>query len=332
MPDIADLTIACIADDIDAISDLDALHTFRVKYLGKKGLITTALKHLGALPPEDRMTQSKKLNGFKQDLICRLKDRQHFLEREAERLLLSREAIDVTLPERSQVEGHLHIVTQTKFALLSILAELGYAYAEGPEVETEYFNFSALNMPELHPARAMQDTFYLNDQHLLRTQTSSVQIRALKDQKLPLKMVSAGRVYRCDSDQTHTPMFHQMELLHVSETCHFSELKSLLIHVFKRFFGPEIEMRFRPSYFPFTEPSGELDILWSKEEDGNPIWLEVAGFGMVHPYVLEEQGIDAEKYTGYAFGVGLDRLAMLKFGVDDLRMLFQNDFKFLGQF
>ncbi len=317
---------------IDSATSPADLQGVRVHYLGKKGIITQQLKALGKLSPELRLEKGPLLHDLKSQAMQLLKAKHDALIAEAERAALKRDAIDVTLPSRTWATGHQHVVSKTKKELLTILRDLGYTYDDGPEIETEYFNFTALNMPEFHPARAMQDTFYMHDDLVLRTQTSSVQVRALRQQKLPLKMVAAGRVYRRDSDQTHTPMFHQLELLRVDESCHYAELKSLLTYVFKRFFGPDIEMRFRPSYFPFTEPSGELDILWGHREDGAPIWLEVAGFGMVHPRVLEAQDIDSERYMGFAFGVGLDRLSMLKYGIDDLRLLFQSDVNFLGQF
>jgi phenylalanyl-tRNA synthetase alpha chain len=293
--------------------------------------VTEQLKLLGKLPPEQRKAQGERINVVKERLQDAIAARKATLEEAAFAKRLSSERIDVTLPGRAVEHGTLHPVTRTLERIVAIFGRLGYRLAEGPEVEDDYHNFEALNFPPHHPARAMHDTFYLPDGRLLRTHTSPVQIRAMKASQAPLRVISAGKVYRSDSDQTHSPMFHQVEGLLVDETSSFADLKGTLAQFVSAFFERDFEMRFRPSYFPFTEPSAEVDIRWQKA-DGGESWLEVLGCGMVHPNVLRECGIDPERYTGFAFGLGVERFAMLRYGVTDLRAFFENDVSFLKQF
>jgi phenylalanyl-tRNA synthetase alpha chain len=314
---------------------LDALDAERVSLLGKSGLVTEQLKQLGKLPPDERKVQGERVNRAKEQLQQAIATRKSALEDAAFDKRLTEERVDITLPGRNADLGSIHPVTRTLDRIVEIFSALGYQQAEGPEIEDDYHNFEALNFPPHHPARAMHDTFYFPDGRLLRTHTSPVQIRAMKDRKPPIRIIAAGKVYRSDSDQTHTPMFHQVEGLLVDETSSFADLKGTLAEFVRAFFERDFEMRFRPSYFPFTEPSAEVDIRWSqsdKSEDGAERWLEVLGCGMVHPSVLRNCGIDAEKYTGFAFGLGVERFAMLRYGVDDLRQFFENDVRFLRQF
>lgn len=313
-------------DKLAIVSDINALNILKSEYLGKSGIIASMFASAKAAGGPEFREAADIINKHRADWGSLFAAKFAEIKGQIELAKLKQDAIDVTLPGAQMPKGSLHPVTQVKFKLIQIMSELGFVVADGPEIEDNYHNFEALNVPEYHPARGMQDTFYFTDGKLLRTQTSSVQIHALKNAELPLKIIAPGRVFRRDSDQTHSPMFHQLEMLNVAADCTFSDLKTVLMHTFRRLFGHEIKFRFRPSYFPFTEPSGELDIEWQ----GN--WLEVAGYGMVHPNVLEMQGIDTQKYSGYAFGVGLDRLAMILYGIDDLRLLFQNDLRFLEQF
>ncbi|MGD9888225.1 MAG: phenylalanine--tRNA ligase subunit alpha [Halothiobacillaceae bacterium] len=308
-------------------ADLAALDTFRVQFLGKKGALTEAMKSLGKLSPEDKRTQGGILNGLRQRLESALDTRKLALE--AAELLerLARESVDITLPGRTQSMGSLHPVTQTLRRIEDLLGQLGFSVAEGPEVEDDFHNFTALNIPESHPARAMHDTFYFDAHTLLRTHTSPVQIRAMENQQPPLRIIAPGRVYRCDSDATHSPMFHQIEGLWVDEDVSFAHLKGVVQVFLQRFFErDDLQVRFRPSFFPFTEPSAEMDMSW------NGGWLEIGGCGMVHPNVLAHVGIDSERYQGFAFGLGLERLTMLRYGINDLRLFFENDLRFLEQF
>ena len=305
----------------------DELDAVRVQLLGRQGRITTASRAVGTLPPEQRPEAGKRLNDGKQAIRAALETRKAVLSAEALRSRLASERIDVSLPGRGQASGGLHPVTRTLDRITSLLRTIGFEVVEGPEIEDDYHNFEALNIPAHHPARAMQDTFYFPDGRLLRTHTSPVQVRVMQSRQPPLRIIAPGRVYRCDSDQTHTPMFHQVEGLMVGEDVSFAHLKGILHEFLRRFFEAEdLEVRFRPSYFPFTEPSAEVDI---RGERG---WLEVLGSGMVHPNVLENCGIDSERYTGFAFGMGVERFAMLRYGVDDLRTFFENDLRFLKQF
>ena len=310
-----------------AAGDLQQLDAVRVKYLGKKGLLTDRLKELGRLPPEQRPAAGKKINEAKDAIAEALEARRRTLEAERLDAELAAERLDVTLPERGDLPGGLHPVTRTLRRMTRILARAGFDVATGPEIEDEYHNFTALNIPDNHPARAMHDTFYLKSGLLLRTHTSPVQIRAAQAHGVPLRVIAPGRVYRCDSDMTHTPMFTQVEGLAIDRGISFANLKALLYEFVSSFFEREVKLRFRPSYFPFTEPSAEVDI-WS--ESGR--WLEILGCGMVHPNVLRNMGVDPEEYSGYAFGMGVERLAMLRYGVNDLRLFFENDLRFLEQF
>ena len=313
---------------IDGAQDLASLDAVRVEYLGKKGKLTALLKGLSSLPVEEKKSAGQKINEAKRQLQGTLDNRLKTLEVELLNKRLESESVDVTLPGRGLAGGGLHPVTRTINRISALFAELGFSIEEGPEVESEYYNFEALNIPSHHPARAMHDTFYFGDGRLLRTHTSSVQIRYMENNAPPIRIIAPGRVYRCDSDMTHTPMFHQIEGLLVGQDIAFSDLMGHLDLFLKRFFDQNnVETRFRPSYFPFTEPSTEVDI----RIDGGK-WLEVLGSGMVHPEVFRSVGIDSEKFTGYAFGLGVERLAMLRYGVDDLRMFFENDLRFLRQF
>jgi len=317
--------------DVAAAPTLEALEAARVALLGKSGLITEQLKQLGKLAPDQRKAHGEVVNRAKDRLQQAIALRKSTLENAAFDKRLTEERVDITLPGRHSDLGSIHPVTRALDRIIEIFSSLGYAQAEGPEIEDDYHNFEALNFPPHHPARAMHDTFYFPDGRLLRTHTSPVQIRAMAGRQPPIRVIAAGKVYRSDSDQTHTPMFHQVEGLLVDETSSFADLKGTLAEFVRAFFERDFEMRFRPSYFPFTEPSAEVDIRWDKE-DGSERWLEVLGCGMVHPNVLKNCGIDAEKYTGFAFGLGVERFAMLRYGVTDLREFFENDVRFLKQF
>ncbi len=317
--------------DIEQTCTLDALDALRVGLLGKNGIVTTALKSLGALAPDERKARGAEVNRVKDQLAEALAARKQVLEQaELDRRLAS-EKLDITLPGRDGERGGIHPITRALERIASIFARLGYQRADGPEIEDDWHNFEALNFPPHHPARAMHDTFYFGDGRLLRTHTSPVQIRAMQGRQPPIRIIAPGKVYRSDSDQTHSPMFHQIEGLLVDETSSFADLKGTLAEFLRAFFERDFEMRFRPSYFPFTEPSAEVDIRWDLE-DGSTRWLEVLGCGMVHPNVLKNCGIDPEHYTGFAFGLGVERFAMLRYGVTDLRAFFENDLRFLKQF
>ena len=308
-------------------ADFAALDAVRVQFLGKKGALTEVMKGLGKLSPEEKRSQGAILHGLRQKLEQALDARKQVLEAAQLAERLAREAVDITLPGRTQNMGSLHPVTLSLRRIVDLLGQLGFSVAEGPEVEDDFHNFTALNIPESHPARAMHDTFYFDAHTLLRTHTSPVQIRAMEQQQPPLRIIAPGRVYRCDSDATHSPMFHQIEGLWVDEQVSFAHLKGVVETFLQRFFEQdELQVRFRPSFFPFTEPSAEMDMSW------NGGWLEIGGCGMVHPNVLAHVGIDAEKYQGFAFGLGLERLTMLRYGVNDLRLFFDNDLRFLQQF
>jgi phenylalanyl-tRNA synthetase alpha chain len=330
MSDVEQLTQSALAA-IDAAADLDALEAQRVGLLGKSGSITGQLKQLGTLPAEQRKAFGEQVNRAKETLAAALAARKAALEDLAFAKRLATETIDITLPGRGNGLGNLHPVSRTLERITDIFARLGYQLADGPEIEDDFHNFEALNFPPHHPARAMHDTFYFGDGRLLRTHTSGVQVRFMTETKPPLRMIAAGKVYRSDSDQTHTPMFHQVEGLLIDETSSFADLKGTLSEFVRAFFERDFEMRFRPSYFPFTEPSAEVDIAW-QQPDGSTRWLEVLGCGMVHPSVLRNVGIDPERYTGFAFGLGVERFAMLRYGVNDLRAFFENDVRFLKQF
>ncbi len=312
--------------DIDAAGNVAELDQVRVTYLGKKGSLTERLKQLGKLSAEERPQAGQAINDAKEIVQEAINERREFLDNERINVKIAGERVDVTLPGRGEGSGGLHPITQTLERIESLFAQMGFEIAEGPEVEDDFHNFEALNIPEHHPARAMHDTFYFDENTLLRTHTSSVQIRFMKERKPPLRFIAPGRVYRCDSDMTHTPMFHQVEGLMIDEDVNFSQLKGLMIDFLEQFFEKKLDVRFRPSYFPFTEPSAEVDIM------GENGWLEVLGCGMVHPNVLANVGVDSEQYTGLAFGMGVERLAMLRHGIDDLRIFFENDLRFLEQF
>ncbi|MBK1699923.1 phenylalanine--tRNA ligase subunit alpha [Thiococcus pfennigii] len=324
--------------EIAAAADLAALDQARVRYLGKNGRLTALLKGLGRLSPEARPQAGQAINRAKQAVQAALDERRVGLEAAALAARLAAARIDPTLPGRGQTPGGLHPITRTMQRIERLFANAGFTSAEGPEVEDDYHNFAALNIPEHHPARAMHDTFYFDAHRLLRTHTSPVQIRVMETQAPPIKVIAPGRVYRCDSDLTHTPMFHQVEGLLVDEGVSFADLKGVLYDFLTRFFERDLDLRFRPSYFPFTEPSAEVDIQCVIcggsgcrvcKQTG---WLEVLGCGSVHPEVFRQVGIDSERWLGYAFGMGVERLAMLRYGIDDIRLYFENDLRFLRQF
>lgn len=323
---------------IAASQDLAALDDVRVRYLGKSGVLTAQLKQLGRLPAEERPAAGQAINRAKRSLQEAIDQRREVLEQEALRARLNSERIDVTLPGRGAGRGGLHPVSRTLERIEQLFANAGFQVAEGPEIEDDHHNFEALNIPAHHPARAMHDTFYFDAHLLLRTHTSPVQIRVMENAEPPLKIIAPGRVYRCDSDLTHTPMFHQVEGFLVDESATFADLKGVVYDFLNAFFERELKVRFRPSYFPFTEPSAEVDIecVMCGGEGcrvcSHTGWLEVMGCGMIHPEVFRHVGIDSEKYSGYAFGMGVERLTMLRYGVNDLRLFFENDLRFLRQF
>lgn len=334
-------TVSLVDAALRAISnsgDEKSLESLRVDFLGKKGSLTELLKGLGKLPPEERPQAGERINIAKRQVQDALELRKKDLVELALNLQLNSEAVDVTLPGRRQGAGGLHPVSKTIERIQGIFEAAGYAVAVGPEIEDDYHNFAALNIPDHHPARAMHDTFYIDPATVLRTHTSPVQVRVMEQGKPPFRMICPGRVYRCDSDITHTPMFHQVEGLLIDENVSFADLRGTVEEFLQAFFEKDLAVRFRPSYFPFTEPSAEVDMACVMcEGKGCRIcshtgWLEVMGCGMVHPRVLELSGIDSEKYTGFAFGMGVERLAMLRYGVNDLRLFFENDLRFLKQF
>lgn len=319
----------------DSVTELEAV---RVAWLGKKGRVTDLLKSLGQLPADERPAAGAVINTLKTRLQDALSDRRNRLEASATAERLARERIDVSLPGRGELPGSLHPVTRTLRRIRDFFERAGFETAEGPEIETDYYNFEALNIPPSHPARAMHDTFYVQDGVVLRTHTSPVQVRVMESTRPPIRIICPGRVYRCDSDVTHTPMFHQVEGLLVDEHTSFADLKGVVEAFLAAFFEKPLSVRFRPSYFPFTEPSAEVDIACVMcggsgcrvcKQSG---WLEVMGCGMVHPEVFRHAGVDSERYQGFAFGMGVERLAMLRYGVNDLRLFFENDMDFLRQF
>jgi phenylalanyl-tRNA synthetase alpha chain len=312
---------------VSAAEDLAALDAVRVQFLGKKGLFTAQLREVGKLPPSEIPAAGKAINDAKSALTVAIDARRDALESRRLELTLKADALDVTLPGRGTAPGQLHPVTRSLRRMVEILSHAGFDVHTGPEVEDDFHNFTALNIPDNHPARAMHDTFYLRSGLLLRTHTSPVQIRALKQHGAPIRLIAPGRVYRRDSDLTHTPMFTQVEGLVVDRRVSFANLKALLYDFASKFFERQVELRFRPAYFPFTEPSAEVDV---RSESGR--WLEILGCGMVHPNVLRNAGVDADEWRGYAFGMGVERMAMLRYGVDDLRAFFENDLRFLEQF
>lgn len=323
---------------INGATDLTSLDAVRVAYLGKKGQVTALLKDLGTLAEADRPQAGQQINVIKEQINTALEKRRLELDIEALQAQLKANTIDVTLPGRGIDLGSMHPVTKTRLRIEDFFKGLGFKIAEGPEIEDDYHNFEALNIPEHHPARAMQDTFYFPDGQVLRTHTSPVQIRMMRLNDPPFRLIAPGRVYRCDSDITHTPMFHQVEGLMVDENISMANLKGILQNFLSVLFEQNVTIRFRSSYFPFTEPSAEVDMQCTKCAGAgcricsNTGWLEILGCGMVHPVVLENCNIDSEKYTGWAFGMGIDRLAMLRYNIPDLRMLFENDLRFTNQF
>ena len=319
---------------VSEAQDVAALDQVRVQFLGKKGEITSLMKNLGSVAPEERPQMGAVINEAKDQVQTAINERKQGLESAALNAKLAAETIDVTLPGRGLQEGSLHPVTRTIERIESFFAGAGFQVMEGPEIEDEFHNFEALNIPSHHPARAMHDTFYFDAGRLLRTHTSPVQVRTMEAQQPPLRIICPGRVYRCDYDQTHSPMFHQMEGLLVDKGVSFADLKGILQEFMSAFFEKDIKVRLRPSYFPFTEPSAEIDIEWVVETPNGTKhgWLEIGGCGMVHPEVFRHVGIDPEEYTGFAFGMGMERMAMLRYGVNDLRLFFENDLRFLQQF
>lgn len=323
---------------VEQAQDLAALDQLRVNYLGKKGELTALLKGLGKLSAEDRPTAGAEINKAKAEVQAQIGLKKDAFEQAAINAKLASETIDVSLSGRNSEVGGLHPVTRTLQRIEELFTSVGYAVEQGPEVEDDYHNFEALNIPGHHPARAMHDTFYVDQTHVLRTHTSPVQVRTMETQEPPIRIICPGRVYRCDSDLTHTPMFHQVEGLVVDKNISFADLKGTMVQFLQAFFETDVDVRFRPSYFPFTEPSAEMDIQCTScrgagcrvcSQTG---WLEVGGCGMVHPNVFEMSNIDTEVYSGFAFGMGVDRLAMLRYGINDLRMFFENDMRFLKQF
>ncbi len=324
---------------IEAASDIAALEELRVSYLGKKGALTSLLKNLGQLSAEERPKAGAEINAVKQQLNDQLNARKESLQGAALAAQLAEESIDITLPGRRAEAGSLHPITRTIQRMETFFSAMGFQVVEGPEIEDDYHNFEALNIPAHHPARAMHDTFYVDDTHVLRTHTSGVQVRTMEAQQPPIRVICPGRVYRCDSDLTHSPMFHQVEGLLIDETSNFGHLKGLLEDFLHAFFErDDLSVRLRPSYFPFTEPSAEVDIQCVKCSGAgcrvcsHTGWIEVLGCGMVNPKVLKMSGIDSDKYRGFAFGMGVERLSMLRYGIGDLRLNFDNDLRFLAQF
>lgn len=325
--DALDGIVARARAAVDVAENLASLDAVRVQFLGKKGEVTALLRDLGKLPPEERPSAGQAINRARDQVLALIEERRALLKEAQLATKLAAQTLDVTLPGRGEQLGGEHPVRRSLRRITAIFLGAGFVVHKGPEVEDDFHNFTALNIPEDHPARAMHDTFYFPDGRLLRTHTSPVQIRALKTGGAPIRLIAPGRVYRCDSDMTHTPMFHQVEGLVVDREVSFTHLKAVLHDFVERFFEREARLRFRPSYFPFTEPSAEVDVL---SESGQ--WLEILGCGMVHPEVLRMAGLDPEEFTGYAFGMGVERLTMLRYGVDDLRLFFDNDLRFLRQF
>jgi len=321
-----DEIVANAQQQIENAVDGNELEQIRLHYLGKKGLMTEQMQGLAKLPPAEKPAAGQLINVAKQAIQAVLVARKQTLDDEALNAKLSGETIDVTLPGRGAQLGGIHPVTRTIERITEFFGELGFEVKNGPEIEDSYHNFDALNIPAHHPARADHDTFYFNPELVLRTQTSGVQIRTMENSAPPVRIISPGRVYRNDYDQTHTPMFHQVEGLMIAENVSFTQLKGILHDFLHNFFEEDLQIRFRPSYFPFTEPSAEVDVL------GKNGWLEVLGCGMVHPTVLRSMGVDPDKYSGFAFGMGVERLTMLRYGVNDLRSFFENDLRFLKQF
>mgnify|MGYP001403372762 CR=1 FL=1 len=328
---MSDNQIKKLVKDLTKVSTENELLNIKSKYLGKKGEITLLTNSLKDLSIEDKKIQGQKINSLKKEIESLIDEKFRQIKIDDINNKLKDEKIDVTLPSRGIDLGSIHPISQVLSDVIDIFTDFGFEVTEGPEIETDYYNFESLNIPKNHPARDMQDTFYLDKDKLLRTHTSPMQIRVMEKNNPPIKIISPGKVYRCDSDVTHTPMFHQVEGLLVDKEVTFAELKGILIEFCSRFFGKEIKIRFRPSYFPFTEPSAELDIEWT-DKSGNKTWMEVLGCGMVNPKVFNYVGYDPNEFSGIAFGVGIERLAMIKHGITDIRYFYQNDLQFLGQF
>lgn len=324
--------------EISAVESLPELEQVKARFVGKKGLITAQMKQMATLPPEEKPKFGAKVNEAKKEVFGIIEAKQNAIKTAEINAKLASETIDVTLSGRNSEVGGVHPVNRTLRRIESYFGQMGFSVAEGPEVEDDFHNFTALNIPEHHPARAMHDTFYFDAGRLLRTHTSPVQVRVMENAEPPYRIIAPGRVYRCDSDLTHTPMFHQVEGLLIDESTTFVDLKGVLYEFVTHFFEKDLGVRFRPSYFPFTEPSAEVDIecvMCSGKGCrvcSHTGWLEILGCGMVHPKVLESVGVDSEKYTGFAFGMGVERLTMLRYGVNDLRLFFENDLNFLKQF
>ena len=333
-----DETLALALASIDRCDDLVQLDRIRVDHVGKKGVFTEHMKSLGALAPDQRRLAGAVINEARDRFQAALESRKRDLEARALDQRLARETIDVTLPGRGLGGGGLHPASLTLRRICRLFRSAGFEVVEGPEIEDDYHNFEALNIPASHPARAMHDTFYFDQHTLLRTHTSPVQVRVMQSGEPPFRVIAPGRVYRCDSDLTHTPMFHQVEGFLVDEGVSFADLRGILYDFLRKFFEKDIAVRFRPSYFPFTEPSAEVDIECVMcggtgcRVCGGSGWLEVMGCGMIHPRVFEFVDVDTERYSGFAFGMGVERLAMLRYGINDLRLFFENDLRFLQQF
>jgi phenylalanyl-tRNA synthetase alpha chain len=320
-------TLKAAREDFDQCQTLTDLDQAKAKYLGKSGVLTEALKSLGKLSAEERPKIGAEINLVKQGVEEALEKKREAILNASQAKQLAEESLDVTLPSRKEDQGSLHPVTQTLHRIESLFHSIGFSVAQGPQIESDFYNFTALNIPESHPARAMHDTFYIDESYVLRTHTSPVQIRHLEKNKPPLKIISPGRVYRVDSDATHSPMFHQVEGLWVDQQVSFADLKGVIEDFLQNFFeNKDLKVRFRPSYFPFTEPSAEMDMSWKGG------WLEIGGCGMVHPEVFKHVGIDSNQHQGFAFGLGVERLTMLRYGIQDLRHFFNNDLRFLQQF
>ena len=314
-------------EDISNCSSLKELDSVRVFYLGKKGKVSLELKSLSKLDPKERPRFGKQINEIKKTLQEKISLKKTELNTQKIKASIEQAAIDITLPGKTSSIGNIHPLSITLNQIEEIFINAGFLVDDGPEIEDEYHNFTALNIPGTHPARAMHDTFYFNNEYLLRTHTSPIQIRSMERDGVPIRVIAPGKVYRRDSDITHTPMFHQVEGLVIDKDINFTHLKGILHDFINSFFNDEMSLRFRPSYFPFTEPSAEVDLL---SNDGQ--WLEILGCGMVHPKVLDNLGIDNKKYSGYAFGMGVERLTMLKYGIKDIRLFYENDLSFLSQF
>ncbi|MEN9391627.1 MAG: hypothetical protein RL017_925, partial [Pseudomonadota bacterium] len=314
--------------DLNGVTAINDLEQIKAKYIGKSGEISLLMQYLKIVPAEEKKAFGEAINATKLQVQNALNEKKEYLLQQDLMQKLATEAIDVSLPGRGNSNGALHPISLSLERMLDIFKQLGFNIADGPEIETDYYNFLALNFPENHPARAMQDTFYTQGNNILRTHTSPIQVRFAEKNTPPIKVIAPGRVYRIDMDRTHSPMFHQLEGLWIDENISFANLKAIIIEFLKEFFAnPDLKVRFRASFFPFTEPSAEVDIM---DKNGN--WLEVAGCGMVHPNVLQYMNIDSEKYSGFAFGIGIDRFTMLRYQINDLRLMFENDIDFLNQF